>query len=152
MIDLRNLIFSIVNSYKNTRIDASLNGEPIGSLIFTANADHIKLVYIDVNRKYQNLGVGQSLYREFGKIYNEQYNGMNVEQWFVNPIAEYAFRKAVSLGWIPQEALTEHNMKRSYDDGKLVNDLRNKLPENVRGPEVWANKYHKEEEEDIDVK
>ncbi|MNW22927.1 hypothetical protein D3C71_2247190 [compost metagenome] len=45
------------------------------------------------------------MYKKFGEIYNEKYNGWLISRYYVNPVAEYSFRKAVSLGWINEVSL-----------------------------------------------
>lgn len=133
----------IENMYE---ITASLNGQEIGFMNFTVtygkndeslNELFIKLV--EINDEFQGLGIGQLLYKEFGNIYTENFNQIPVSRFFINPIAEYAFRKAVSLGWVPQSALDETKIKRNYsneNEKQLWTDLRNKLPEEYRGASI----------------
>ncbi|MNW08692.1 hypothetical protein D3C71_2055260 [compost metagenome] len=59
----------------------------------------------------------------------------------MNPVAEYAFRKAVSMGYINDFSLTDDYVQRHYETDEKkqqAKDLREKLPEFVRGPETWA--------------
>lgn len=146
VIDLRNLTFE--NSVKNygeeisNYIEVIANGKQLGYLLFLVSEEE-EMIYdieIFINDQYQKLGVGTALYEEFGKVYETNYNGYIVKRFFVNPVAEYSFRKAVSLGLVPQSMLSEDNIMRDYylENNKKIRDLRNKLPENVRGPEVWA--------------
>ncbi|MNJ90456.1 hypothetical protein D3C87_80530 [compost metagenome] len=146
-IDLRNLQVDVVKNGNFETIKINTNdGKNLGYFeykIYSYEDDEEKYLYITnilVYPQYQNLGIGQLLYKEFGKIYNEKFSGFELKRDFINPIAEYAYRKAIGLGWIPESTLIEEKVRRSYNDADqdLVTDLRNKLPENVRGPEVWA--------------
>jgi len=146
-------LYSQVEEFENFEgyeIDIYVNDKKIGSLDFCymENAKYkdelinklICINVIDVEEEYQNLGFGTRLYQEFGKIYNEKYNGIPVARYFINPIAEYSFRKAVALGYVSEHALSEDYIGRFYtsDNKQLIKDLRNKLPEHIRGPEVWS--------------
>lgn len=148
-IELRNLTFEVSESegtfgdqYQD--IDAYINGEQVGYLSLTIDAENkiIKVDLFEVDEEYQSLGIGTAIYKEFGKLYESSYNGWAVERYFVNPIAEYAFRKAVSLGWVSEKAISEDHIKRNQNpiNNQLWQDLRQKLPENVQGPETWAIK------------
>lgn len=121
---------------------------PFEVLVQGTNPDNIgnieKVLYVEmveVNDEYRSLGLGYKLYEEFGKIYNSKFNGWPVARYFVNPIAEYSFRKAIANGVINEVALTEQYITRDYDNvnrQELARDLRNKLPEQYQGPEVWS--------------
>lgn len=146
-MDLRNIQTEIVkNGLFETIKLKSEAGKDLGYFeykIYNYEDDDEKYLYITnvfVYPQYQNLGVGQLLYKEFGKVYNEKYNGFELKRDFLNPIAEYAYRKAVGLGYIPESTLVEEKIKRTYNDADkdLIKDLRNKLPENVKGPEIWS--------------
>ncbi|MNC32782.1 hypothetical protein D3C75_811520 [compost metagenome] len=88
------------------------------------------------------------MYKKFGEIYNEKYNGWLISRYYVNPVAEYSFRKAVSLGWINEVSLDDSLVTRERRDksmrymdvDKTWDELNNKLPNNVKGPETWAKK------------
>ncbi|MNV65025.1 hypothetical protein D3C71_1576940 [compost metagenome] len=104
-----------------------------------------QLLYIKevrVRDQYQGFGIGQLLYKKFGEVYTEQFNGWPVGKNYANPIAEYAYRKAVGLGYIPEMALNEEYTGREYtkEQKDKMKDLREKLPENVKGPEVWSSR------------
>ncbi|MNB99335.1 hypothetical protein D3C81_904380 [compost metagenome] len=104
-----------------------------------------QLLYIKEVRvvdKYQGFGIGQLLYKKFGEVYSEQFGGWPVGKNYANPIAEYSYRKAVGLGYIPEMALNEEYTKREYNIQQRndASQLRDKLPENVKGPEVWSSR------------
>lgn len=105
-----------------------------------------KAIYIqlvEVAEQFQNSGFAYKIYEEFGNFYSSNFSGWPVGRNFINPVAEYSFRKAVEKGLVPEETLAEDLLKRSYDTEEKKNqakDLRNKLPEHVRGPETWAVK------------
>ena len=147
--DLRNLAFTVIDKkdshgepYKD--IEAYVNGEQAGFLSFDIDEyeETLSIAYFEVEEKYQKLGIGTAIYGEFGKLYETQYSGWPVKRYFVNPVAEYAFRKAVSLGWVSENAISEDQISRlhSEEHDVLWKDLRKKLPENVQGPETWAAK------------
>lgn len=151
-IDLRNAIeFSfeeidsdefddvIENMYE---IVATLNGEEVGFMNFSVtygkedeSLNNMLIKLVEVNNNMQGLGIGQLLYKEFGQIYSRDFGNVPISRFFINPVAEYAFRKAVSLGWVPDSALDENRVKRDYSeqDDQLWTDLRQKLPEPYRG-------------------
>lgn len=167
-VDARNLQIDFTTSdwyvngskgSKTNKISATLsNGERIGfvdfmsyelvsekilfedgdTYTFIENVIYIKKVA--VYQKFQNNGLGLELYKKFGEIYSDNFSGWSVAREFINPIAEYLFRKAVSLGYVPETALNEELIRRDYDDVKqnLAQDLRGKLPEDAKGPEQWA--------------
>lgn len=150
-------------------ITATLKGQMIGNMEFSAyfapanpkeihprmtrlrdstNKDIIFVEAVFVNEQYRKLGIGQLLYKKFGEIYNQYYQGWPVGRYYVNPVAEYSFRKAVSLGWISETAVTENYVYRDrYDRGlknmhvdDTWNELNNKLPDQYKGPDVWAKR------------
>lgn len=129
----------IENMYE---IVATLNGEEVGFMNFSVtygkedeSLNDMLIKLVEVNNNMQGLGIGQLLYKEFGQIYARDFSGIPISRYFVNPVAEYAFRKAVSLGWIPDSALDESRIKRDYSEQEeqLWTDLRQKLPESYRG-------------------
>lgn len=139
-VDLRNIEYSVIRNNIYRKIVATLDGEEIGYFYFYIYTDNTLYVdEVEVNEEYQNYGIGTNLYKEFGKIYNEEFNGWPVGRFYLNPVAEYSFRKAVSLGWISETALNG-DVKRHYTEEKneLWQDLRNKLPEDLKGPDKWA--------------
>jgi GNAT superfamily N-acetyltransferase len=159
-VDLRNIQFEFSNWNYHNYITAKLNGQKVGEMDFkiVGSDNHIEIDSVDVDDKYRNLGIGQLLYKEFGNIYSQKYMGTKVKRFFINPIAEYSFRKAVGLGWVPQEALQEDDIARVYTDTErnLAKDLRNKLPEHVQGPETWSKikrlrMIRKSEEQNIET-
>ncbi|MNV87780.1 hypothetical protein D3C71_1819350 [compost metagenome] len=84
--------------------------------MFTVN-DEDQTLYIEnieVWEVYQGLGLAQYLYKKFGELYKNKYNGWIVEREFQNPAAESAFKKAIEQGWVPEEALNEDHTKRNY--------------------------------------
>ncbi|MDF2534279.1 MAG: hypothetical protein K0R18_436 [Bacillales bacterium] len=109
--------------------------------------------FLYVQQYFEGAGVGQMLYKKFGEMYTEQFNGWAVGRQFVNPVAEYSFRKAVSLGWVPDMALSEEKIIRDYStkNKALWNDLRQKLPEHVRGPEASMKKDLRKLASDLSV-
>lgn len=128
-----------------------------------SNIVFIEQVFVD--EKMRNFGIGQLLYKKFGEIYNQNYDGWIVSRYYVNPIAEYAFKKAVSLGWINDSAIGDG--KGTYRDRRdkglkgvnidtLWRDLRNKLPEQYQGDEQWelnsSNKFEKFASESLDIR
>lgn len=152
------------DSATNHEIEIISNGDIIAYMTFSsyenANARDIHdsnhslpsgkveyLLYVDrifVNEEYRNLGVGQLLYKKFGEIYESQFSGWPVGRYYESSVAEYAFRKAISLGWISEVALDDSYVTRDRSSNHKKNpdvkweDLRNKLPENVRGEEnIW---------------
>lgn len=123
-------------------IVATLDGEEIGFMNFSVtygkedeSLNDLLIKLVEVNDNMQGLGIGQLLYKEFGKIYSRDFNNIPISRFFVNPVAEYAFRKAVSLGWVDETALDESRIKRDYSEQEeqLWTDLRQKLPESYRG-------------------
>ncbi|MNN74162.1 hypothetical protein D3C81_1903320 [compost metagenome] len=79
------------------------------------------------------------LYKTFGEIYSQNYSQLPIVRDFVNPIAEYAYRKAIGLGWISEETLDESLITRRNNETnqQLWTNLRDKLPENIKGPINW---------------
>ncbi|MNJ90002.1 hypothetical protein D3C87_75930 [compost metagenome] len=126
-------------------ITALLNGGEIGSVRFTeykcdsngdfARRDKLHIDLIKVENQYQNLGIGQLLLKKFGEVYQNQFDRLPVSADFHNPIAEYSYRKAISLGWISGWALDDDKLKRNYDkqDKTMWKDLRKKIPPMYRG-------------------
>lgn len=120
-----------------------LNGEKIGYMVFresryrTGKPEELKIRNVEIDEKFRNFGFGQLLYKEFGNIYVRDYNGLPVIRLFQNPIAEYAYKKALSLGWISDLSYSEDNIERWYksENEQLYTDLRNKLPDKFKGPE-----------------
>lgn len=127
-------------------ITATNNGAEIGKINFNyvkqedengEQEELIYLAYIEVNDAYRGYGISGMLYKKFGEVYSEKYNGLPVERHFENPIAEYSFKKAIEQGWVPDSALSEDKTTRQYDTEEkqiLWQDLRSKLPENLQGP------------------
>lgn len=107
-----------------SNIDSHLPNEKITILYFD---------WIEVKDEYKQLGIGQLLYKEFGKIYSEQFNGIPVARNFDNPIAEYSLKKAISLGWVPEQAFSEEFTARNesayYKNPEIIEELKNKLPD-----------------------
>lgn len=143
------------------RITLNLHdGTEVGNMIFTAyenvsagmlglskdwNEFIEKIIYIDriyVVSAFRNNGIAIEIYKKFGEIYSEQFQNWPITRDFVNPVAEYTYRKAVSMGLIPEETMTEQYIKRDYNeqDKEKAKDLRKKLPKQFRGPQVWAKK------------
>lgn len=121
------------------KISALLNNQEVGYLSYVStekkNEKELYIEFLNVDEEYRQIGIGQLLYKKFGEVYSKDYYGWDIGRQFANPVAEYSFRKAVGLGWIPEIAITENKIERMYDDEDKVlwNDLRNKLPEHVRG-------------------
>lgn len=146
-VDLRNLQVEQVEvqGIQSIKIKTE-DGKELGYFdykIYDYEDDDEKYLYIMnvlVYPEYQNIGIGQLLYKEFGKVYDEKFSGFELKRTFLNPIAEYAYRKAVGLGWIPESTLVEEKIKRTYDEShhETIRDLRQKLPENIKGPENWS--------------
>lgn len=102
--------------YNATTINLLFNGEYAGYLIFSVYPEEERLYIenIEVDEVHQGLGLAQYMYKKFGELYSSQYNAWIVEREFQNPVAESAFRKAIDLGWVPQEALNESYTNRTY--------------------------------------
>lgn len=104
------------------KIAATISGEEAGYLTFvettTNDESYLYLAKIEVQPKYREFGIGTLLYKEFGSIYNEKYSGWEVERHFENPIAEYAFKKAIELGYVSPDAFTEERTTRQYDNSQ----------------------------------
>lgn len=148
-VDLRNDI-QFENNQSTQNDDNSdydiymyVNGEQIGEMQYreyrdgNGNPIQLNIRKVKVEDNYQNLGFGQKLYQEFGNIYQSNYNGLPVIRLFSNPLAEYAYKKALSLGWISELSYDEDNIERWYKskDKQLYEDLRNKLPNQFKGPD-----------------
>lgn len=134
------------------RISATLNGFEVGYLTFYQyNAkDNEKFIncidgiFIFIfNYRCRGIGLAHLLYKEFGYLYRKYFDGYEVNHIFANPVAEYTHRKIVALGWIPESALNEDRVRRTYNANQtqLWNELRKKLPENLRGNEHSGNAY-----------
>jgi GNAT superfamily N-acetyltransferase len=127
-------------------IYADYQGYQIGYLHFTQyenvnskdvvsefpNRNYEKLIYINnilVQEEFRGWHISELLYDKFGEIYNEQFDGWPVAQYFVNPIAEYTFRHEVANGLINDTAIDENLIKRKYkgSDKKLWEELEDKL-------------------------
>jgi Acetyltransferase (GNAT) family. len=104
------------NEIKIINVNILYNGEEVGYLMFSVDENNQKLFIenIEVWEVYRNQGIGQLLYKKFGELYRNNYNGWIVEREFQNPIAEQAFMKAIEKGWVPQEAFNEQTTKRTY--------------------------------------
>lgn len=119
-------------------IDSAYSGKKIEKAIYFED--------IQVKDEYKSGGIGSELLKKFGEIMSQNFSGWPVIIYYINPVAEYAYRKAVSLGYIPDYTLDESWIQREPDvyqgteNEQVVKDLRGKLPENVRGPEVWARR------------
>lgn len=153
---------------KNVQNPKNIHSRILGLKRISPGSNIIYVDQIYVDSKVRSAGIGQLLYKKFGEIYNQNYNGWIVSKYYVNPVAEYAFRKAVSLGWISESAISNNEgvYRDIYDkDGfsglkvdkdKLWKDLRNKLPEQYQGPETWAvnntNELEKFASESIDIR
>lgn len=142
------------NYYSSSqKIVAKYDGKEIGHIDFSYVEQEneegeqeklLYLAYIEVDDDFKGLGISGLLYKKFGEIYSQKYNNLPVERHFENPLAEYSFKRAIEKGWVPESALTEERITRQYDteDKKhLWNDLREKLPEYLRGPK--ANLFNK---------
>jgi GNAT superfamily N-acetyltransferase len=136
------------------RIYATLNEKEAGHISFflckEKRPNSIESAYITVYKEYRGTKLAYLLLREFGEMYRKHFDGYTVSLVFVNPMAEYMYRKAVSLGWIPESAL-EGRCIRSYGaylDTSGMNDdeieeynknrlswnkLNKRLPEKFRG-------------------
>lgn len=97
-------------------INLSYKGDQVAYLMFTVNEQNRSLYIenIEVWDVYQGLGFAQYLYKKFGEIYREKFNGWIVERDFQSPAAEAAFNKAIEKGWVPPEAFNENYTRRSY--------------------------------------
>lgn len=131
---------------QNYSLQTILDGNQIGKIDFLVveeivdpneevfEEDLINNIYINfmqVESLYRNLGIGTKLYEELGRLYLERWNNYPVGRNFMNPIAEYSFKKAVSLGLVPEGMLTEDKITRDYQygDEELWEELKQKLPE-----------------------
>lgn len=130
------LQFSILQNYPGGKISYEFEGTTVEKALY--------IDVIDVKDPYQGNGIATELYKKFGEIYESEFSGWPVGRYFMNPVAEYAFRKAVSLGWVSENAITEKYITRDKGEysrlSEKVVDLRGKLPESVQGPQVWANR------------
>lgn len=119
-------------------IDPVYSGKKIEKAIYFEN--------IEVHPKRKSEGIATELLKKFGEIMSQSFPGWPVIIYYINPVAEYAYRKAVSMGYIPDYTLDESWIQREPDvyqgseNEQVVKDLRGKLPENVRGPAVWARR------------
>jgi hypothetical protein len=138
---------------KKHRISATLNGAEVGYIVFYQYNAKDKDTFVDcidgififiTNYRCRGIGLGQLLYQEFGSVYRKYFEGYEVNHIFANPVAEYTHRKTVALGWIPDSALNEDRVRRSYNANQkqLWNELRKKLPENLRGNEHSGTAYN----------
>lgn len=126
--------------FSSYKIIATHEGQEVGALDYSTkeyvngeNQLYVEFLFVDEN--YRQAGIGQLIYKKFGEVYTQNYDGWGIARVFANPVAEYSFRKAVSMGWFPENALNEDKIEREYseDDENLWTDLRQKLPENVKG-------------------
>lgn len=101
-----------------------------------------KSLYISMVKtkpEFENQGIASELYKEFGKLYKEQFDGWEVIHLFSNSIADYLFRKLTAKGDIPKEA---YNVKYMFKDdmsdenNENWRSLRSKLPEEYQGSEI----------------
>ena len=146
-VDARNISFNFIEKDKDMLYDycelqVFFSGVQVGQMDFRVDHDDSYLIIgrFDIKPEYRNMGIGQLFYKELGRIHGQNYPGHAISRTFENPIAEYSFRKAVSLGWIDDSTLDEGNIDRitNKERKELWTDLRQKLPEQYRGPEVWA--------------
>lgn len=102
--------------YEATTVGIKYHNDYAGELIFAIYPEEEKLYIenIEVWDVYQNLGLAQYLYKRFGELYKEKYNGWVVEREFQHPAAEKAFKNAIELGWVPAEAFSEEHTRRTY--------------------------------------
>jgi hypothetical protein len=144
---------------------ATLNGEMVGRFTFIqsenkeSSQNWIEALFLSVSHDYREKGLSLLLIREFGAIYERYFNGYRIRLLFINPIGEYTFRKALSLGLIPGFTINESKVIRSYEVGtdtnnmneselkqyienrRLWSELRGKLPEKFRGKEKSGSYY-----------
>lgn len=120
------LHFSVYGNVNAKDVHPSLPDKKFETLIYINN--------ILVQQEYRGWGIGEHIYDKFGEIYEEQFMGVPVAQVFVNPIAEYIYRKEVQKGNIPKEALTEELIVREYneEEKKKAEDLFEWLPNSVQ--------------------
>ncbi|MNY61658.1 hypothetical protein D3C86_1983620 [compost metagenome] len=68
------------------------------------------------------------MYKTFSDVYNSQYQNWKIGRVFINPVAEYAFNKAVAQGWFPESTLNDN--KRDYtpeEEEKWYNEFEPRL-------------------------
>jgi hypothetical protein len=163
---------SIRKNYSLTehRIYATLNEKEAGHISFFLykgkEKNSIESGYITVYKEYRGTKLAYLLLREFGEMYKKQFDGYKVSLIFINPMAEYIYRKSVSLGWIPESTL-EGRCIRSYGDyvdtstmdedeikeynkNRLSwNKLNKRLPEKFRGNNDSGQYYSLADRQDV---
>lgn len=129
-------------SNRGNKIEIRRDGELLGDLKYETYPERNLLYvnYVEIGERYRQNGLAMLLYKEFSQDYNENYQGWKIRRTFINPVAEYAFSKAVLEGYFPEDTLT-NGIKRDYNQEeqelwdnelqpKLV-DLRNKNQQTV---------------------
>ncbi|AEO93921.1 gp678 [Bacillus phage G] len=112
------------------KINIRRDGELLAELKYTVYAEKeiIYVNYIEVFEQYRQNGLASLLYEEFSKDYNADYSGWKMTRVFINPVAEYAFQKAVSEGLFPAETLNSIRRDYNHEDEELwYNELEPKL-------------------------
>lgn len=120
---------------KDHRISAIYEDEEIGFIHFTSfdyqddkEKNHLVFGFIIVEEFFQRLNLSLMLYKKFGEVYKEYFSDFPIERFFSNPVAEYTFKKAIKLGYIPESAYSEERIKRDYSlDSEEWLKLQNKL-------------------------
>ncbi|AEO93873.1 gp628 [Bacillus phage G] len=139
---------------RNYLIFAFINNEKVGYLRFEdqTNCDLsfyggedkvvsriIYLAMVNVHPNHKQKGIGMELYKEFGKYYKQNFNGVPVLHLFNNSIADYMFRKSVASDDIPIEAYNEEYFyKDDMSEENNINwrNLREKLPKQFQGSAI----------------
>lgn len=97
-----------------------------------AKLGRVKLEAISTYKNQRGKGLSKELYKLFGQIYKEKFNGYEFEVFFANPIAEYGFLKSIENGDLPYECIEKGKIKRAYDEkDELWRKLKCKLEFNL---------------------
>lgn len=128
-IDARNLQFNVVQIAGDDEFGSTpayrlmtylQNGLEVGFIEYSEYVDKDSQPYVWVNDievypTFQKNGIGLSMYKKFGEVYNEQYAGQPIKRNLNSSVDEYIYSKAVSLGYLPEMAMSEENIvRRNY--------------------------------------
>jgi len=103
----------------------------------TKNIEEVKVFRIEdinVNEDFRRQGLGTKMYEILSGIYMECYQNYKIKRKFVNPFAEYAFRKAVENKKVDETLFQNSEFDRQYtpSQNEIMHNLMQKLSKNYR--------------------